>query len=63
MPMSVLHDPRLTAYDRCVCAELALWVAEGRVVKVGTRKIASALDSSERPLWRLWRAFNATAKS
>jgi hypothetical protein len=41
--MSVLHDPRLTAYDRCVYAELALWVAEGNVVKVGTRKIASAL--------------------
>jgi hypothetical protein len=50
--MSVLHDPRLTAYDSGVYAELALWVAAGNVVKVGTREMPAPWDSNERRLWR-----------
>lgn len=39
----MLHDSELTACARCVYAELASWVFEGRIAKIGQRKIAQLL--------------------
>jgi len=43
VPESVLHDGKLSVSARLIYAEMALWVFQGSVTRVGQRRIAAQL--------------------
>ena len=47
LPISILHDKDLSAFSRCIYAELAMAVWQGTVASIGQRLIANRLGFSK----------------